>query len=165
MPRRELLPQLESFPGQLQTLFALFPQDYRRWAPTTWEGIPSEPFTAVEQLCHIRDVEVEGYQVRLRRMVEEESPFLPSLDGPALANTKRYAEANPDTVLREIRDARQQTVELIDGLSDHQIMRRGTFEGYGDVTVGGLIHYLCSHDQQHLAGLHWLLGKIESARR
>jgi hypothetical protein len=30
--------------------------------------------------------------------------------------------------------------------------------------VRGLMHYLCSHDQQHLAGLQWLLGKIEAAR-
>jgi hypothetical protein len=22
------------------------------------------------------------------------------------------------------------------------------------------VHYLCSHDQQHLAGMQWLLGQI-----
>jgi hypothetical protein len=38
------------------------------------------------------------------------------------------------------------------------------FEGYGPVTLRALVHYLCSHDQQHLAGLQWLLGKIEAAR-
>ena len=32
------------------------------------------------------------------------------------------------------------------------------------VTLRGLAHYLCSHDQQHLSGLQWLLGKIESGR-
>ncbi|ONO51272.1 damage-inducible protein DinB, partial [Burkholderia cenocepacia] len=26
-----------------------------------------------------------------------------------------------------------------------------------------LVHYLCSHDQQHLAGMQWLLGKIDAA--
>jgi hypothetical protein len=26
----------------------------------------------------------------------------------------------------------------------------------------GLVHLLCSHDQQHLAGLHWLLAKIDA---
>jgi hypothetical protein len=26
------------------------------------------------------------------------------------------------------------------------------------------VHYLCSHDQQHLSGLQWLLGKIEASR-
>jgi len=43
-----------------------------------------------------------------------------------------------------------------------ELERRAVFEGYGWVTVRGLIHYLCSHDQQHLAGLQWLLGKMES---
>jgi len=27
----------------------------------------------------------------------------------------------------------------------------------------GLIHYLCSHGQQHLAGLRWLAGKIDAS--
>jgi hypothetical protein len=38
------------------------------------------------------------------------------------------------------------------------------FEGYGRVTLRGLVHYLCSHDQQHLSGLQWLLGKIDAVR-
>jgi hypothetical protein len=25
------------------------------------------------------------------------------------------------------------------------------------------VHFLCSHDQQHLAGLQWLLGKLARA--
>jgi hypothetical protein len=33
----------------------------------------------------------------------------------------------------------------------------------GAVTLAGLIQYLCSHDQQHLACLHWLLGRIASS--
>ncbi len=45
-----------------------------------------------------------------------------------------------------------------------QWQRRAEFEGYGAVTLRALVHYLCSHDQQHLAGLQWLLGKIEAAR-
>ena len=30
--------------------------------------------------------------------------------------------------------------------------------------IGSLAHYLCSHDQQHLAGLQWLLGKLAASR-
>jgi hypothetical protein len=30
------------------------------------------------------------------------------------------------------------------------------------LTLRSLVHYLCSHDQQHLAGLQWLLGQIEA---
>ena len=30
-------------------------------------------------------------------------------------------------------------------------------------TLRALVHYLRSHDQQHLAGIQWLAGKIASA--
>jgi hypothetical protein len=43
-------------------------------------------------------------------------------------------------------------------------MRTAVFEGYGPLSLRSLVHYLCSHDQQHLAGLQWLLGKIEASR-
>ena len=33
------------------------------------------------------------------------------------------------------------------------------FEGER-TTLEGLVHFLCGHDHQHLAGLHWLLGKM-----
>ena len=48
-------------------------------------------------------------------------------------------------------------------LTPEQLSRTGEFEGYGSLTVRGLVHYLCSHDQQHLAGMQWLLGKIDAA--
>ncbi|HKZ81677.1 MAG TPA: nitronate monooxygenase [Pyrinomonadaceae bacterium] len=69
---------------------------------------------------------------------------------------------DPAEVLSVIREARKETVELIRSLTNDQLRRTGVFDGYGHLTVKGLIHYLCSHDQQHLAGMQWLLGKIES---
>ena len=57
-----------------------------------------------------------------------------------------------------------QTLALLRGVDQSQWQRRAEFEGYGPVTLRALVHYLCSHDQQHLAGLQWLLGKIEAAR-
>ena len=30
-----------------------------------------------------------------------------------------------------------------------QLARTAVFEGYGVLTLRGLVHYLCSHDQQH----------------
>jgi hypothetical protein len=49
-------------------------------------------------------------------------------------------------------------------LTEEQSGRTAYFDGYGRLTVRGLAHYLCSHDQQHLAGLQWLMGKIDAAR-
>jgi len=66
--------------------------------------------------------------------------------------------------LSEFREARSQTLALVSGLSPEQLRRPATFEGYGQLSLQSLVHYLCSHDQQHLAGLQWLLGKIEATR-
>lgn len=152
---------LEAFPAQLEQLFEDFPGNYRHWAPASWDGIPSESFTAIEQLCHVRDIEIDGYHVRLRRMIEEENPILLSIDGYELAEQRRYQTANPAEVLASIRTARGQTMQIIRSLTKTQFYRTGFFPDYGQLTVKALIHYLCSHDQQHLAGMQWLLGKIE----
>ena len=53
---------------------------------------------------------------------------------------------------------------MLSGLEAHELSRPAVFEGYGPVTVQSLVHYLCSHDQQHLSGLQWLLGKIAAER-
>jgi hypothetical protein len=42
-----------------------------------------------------------------------------------------------------------------------KLTRPAFFEGYRRTSLRGLIHFLCSHDQQHLAGLQWLLGKLQ----
>jgi hypothetical protein len=153
---------LETFPAQLAQLFGDFPAHYRNWSPASWEGIPSESFSAIEQICHLRDIEIEGYHVRLQRMLEEENPTLPSIDGYVLAEKFRYSEADPAEVLESIRTARGQTMKLIRNLTKDQFRRTGFF-GNDQITVKGLIHYLCSHDQQHLSGMQWLLGKLEAA--
>jgi len=159
------LSALAAFPDQLEAHYAAIPAGFKHWAPPSWEGVPSEAFTAIEQLCHVRDIEIEGYLVRLRRTRDEEQPLLASIASEPLAMTRRYDLADAAEVLATFRAARAQTLDLIVGLTPDQFQRRASFEGYGPVTLRSLVHYLCSHDQQHLAGLQWLLGKIEATRR
>ena len=102
--------------------------------------------------------------MRLRRTITEDKPFLPSIDGYELARIRDYAGQDGEEALEAIRVARAETVDLISGMREGDLDRRAVFEGYGDVTARGLVHFLCSHDQQHISGLQWLLGKIESAR-
>lgn len=153
---------LKKFPIQLEQFFNAIPESSWHWSPESWEGIPSETFNAIEQICHVRDVEIDGYHIRFQRMLTESEPTLDSLDGYALVQQKNYAQSDPTLVFKDIRAARVETLQLIENLTETQLERAGYFEGYGRLTVAGLVHYLCSHDQQHLSGLQWLLGKIES---
>ena len=159
---RDLITTLGAMPDQLDRLFRSFPEGFARWTPPSWDGIPGEAYPAVGQICHVRDIEIDGYQVRIRRLLDERQPKLVSLDGDSLALERRYAEADPEEALAAFRAARRGTLELLEGISAEQLRRDGAFEGYGPVTLEGLLHFLCSHDQQHLACLQWLLGKFAS---
>ncbi len=158
-----VLSALEIFPVQLEQMFALIPAGHLHWKPASWDGVPSEMLNPIEQICHVRDIEVLGYQVRFKRLLEEDNPLLASIESYELVESGDYAHQSPSGVFAEIRRARAQTVALLRTVDDVQLRRAGRFEGYGPVTLKSLIYYLCSHDQQHLAGLQWLLGKIDSA--
>jgi DinB superfamily len=155
---------LAAFPQLLEAFYAAIPEAYRNWEPESWEGIPSEMFTPIGQVCHVRDIEIDGYHQRLQRPLREDNPVLPSIDGHQLARERDYASADAREALAAFRAARAETVRIISGLTPAQLSRTAMFEGFGPVTVQSLIHILCSHDQQHLAGLQWLLGKIEALR-
>jgi len=155
---------LTLFPEQLEAHYALVPDDFKSWRPPSWGGVPSEPFTAIEQICHVRDIEVEGYLVRFERTLSEREPLLPAIDGETLARERRYAKADAAEVFATFRAARARTLALLGGLRPEDFARTATLEGYGRLSLQSLVHYLCSHDQQHLAGLQWLLGKIEAFR-
>lgn len=158
------LAALEAFPQQLQAHYAAIPAGYTQWAPESWEGVPSEPLTAIEQICHVRDIEVDGYHVRFHRTLTESNPTLVSIDTDALTKERDYASSDAGEALASFREARLRTVALITHLMPEQLNRTAVFEGYGPLSLRSLVHYLCSHDQQHLAGLQWLLGKIEASR-
>jgi len=159
-----MLDALAAFPAQLQAYYAEVPPGFANWAPPDWTGIPSERFTALEQLWHVLDVEVDGYHQRFRRILAEDHPFLPDLGSEALAQARGYATREAAPALEGFRIARARTVAMLSALDDAQLSRTALFEDYGPVTTRGLVHFLCSHDQQHLAGLQWLLGRIDAVR-
>jgi hypothetical protein len=161
---RVTLDALESFPQQLQEFFSAVPTGFENWKPGSWVGIPSEPFSAIEQICHVRDIEIDGYHARFRRALCETDPVLDNVDGETLAVERDYASAGAAGVFAAFRAARAETLETISSLTEAQFERTAVFDG-APISVRGLVHMLCSHDQQHLAGLQWLLARIDASRR
>lgn len=157
------LSALAAFPTQLEAFFGVIPAQARNWKPASWEGIPSEPFSAIEQICHVRDIEVDGYHQRFRRVLQETHPTLENVNGETLAVQRGYAAAGPAEVFAAFRAARTQTLATISALTSEQFDRTAVFDG-APITVRGLVHMLCSHDQQHLAGLQWLMARIDASQ-
>jgi hypothetical protein len=155
---------MADFPDQLELFYAAIPESHRNWTPPSWDGIPSETFSALGQVCHVRDIEIDGYHVRIQRTLAEDNPVLVSLDGYVLERERGYAAADAREALAAFRAARAQTMDMLAALPPEALERTAEFEDYGTLTLRSLVHYLCSHDQQHLAGLQWLLGKIDASR-
>jgi uncharacterized glyoxalase superfamily protein PhnB len=156
------LAALAAFPKRLEAFYSLVPDRHKNWCPASWDGVPSEPFTPIEQVCHVKDIEIDGYHVRLRRTLDESNPLLASLDGEVLARERSYSTADTRLIFAQFREARSKTIELVAKLTPLQLRRAAEFEGHR-VTLRGLVHNLCSHDQQHLAGMQWLLGRMAAS--
>lgn len=159
----DLIEELTGMPGELERALRSIPRERLRWLPPTTGGTPGETFSAVSHACHLRDIEIDGYHLRIRRLLEEERPSLVSIDGDALAVERDYLHADLEQALAAFRRARAETVERVRALGDRELERAGDFAEYGQLTLRALLHYLRSHDQQHLAGLHWLKGRMASA--
>jgi hypothetical protein len=156
----QILAELASMPDEVAGLIAQVPAEKLAWVPPTWEGIPGERFTALGQACHLRDIERDGYHVRIGRTLREERPDLVSIDSYELAAAKNYESDDAETAITAFRKARRETVAILQMVRRDDWERKATFAEYGEVTLRGLAHILRSHDLQHLACLHWLISKM-----
>lgn len=153
---------LLAMPDRFEQLLGQVPDDYLNWEPANWAGIPSERFSALGHLCHLLDIETQGYQVRFLRTLEETLPELASLDGYQLAQDNDYPHQDPAVQLARFRAARTHTVTRLQGLPSSAWGRRAHYGNYGEVTLDGLARLLVSHDHQHLAGMQWLLMRLNA---
>lgn len=110
----------------------------------------AEEFSALENICHLRDIETEGYEVRIARILEESNPSLPDIDGSRLAVERDYNNQDPQSALKDFADARHRNMQRLRTLSVEQLELEGTLEGVGRVTLGRLVEMMSEHDEGHL---------------
>ena len=110
-------------------------------------------FSPVETICHLRDLEVEGYTVRIERILNEEQPVLPDIDGGRLAVERDYNGQDIRLALAAFGDARARNVRTVRDLRPHQLSRSGTLHGVGSVTLDKLLAMMHEHDEGHLDDL------------
>src|SRR5438477_8399068 len=69
-----------------------------------------DSFSLRENVLHLRDVDVDGYERRVAKMLEEEHPTLPDLDGARLAIERKYNEQPLGPALEAFASSRARTV-------------------------------------------------------
>jgi acetylornithine deacetylase/succinyl-diaminopimelate desuccinylase-like protein len=104
----------------------------------------------VENVCHLRDIEAEGYAVRIEQLLREDDPLLRDLDGERLAIDRRYSEQDAGDALLAFADARAKSIALLRDADESAFARAGRFENVGPVTLGQLVSKMREHDAGHL---------------
>ncbi len=160
-----IIEQLAAAPDLIEAAVRDFAPSLVNWTPPDWEAAPAEHFSALGNVCHLRDIERDGYHVRLHRVIAEHKPDLASVDGYALAKERHYERDQLDRALGEFRAARRETIERVRKWSTSDFDRLATFAEYGTLSARGLLQLLSSHDLQHLSGLRWLLARASALGR
>lgn len=150
-----LLDLLDDTPNQLENFTAgLADAELRLQDP------PGE-FSALENICHLRDLELQGYTLRIRRMLSETEPVLADFDGARVAAESSYNTEDIDTALSAFQQARRENVAKLRSLTEEQLQRAGILEGVGRVTLARLAEMMREHDEGHLEDLRVLSQRLK----
>lgn len=124
-----------------------------------FQPAPGE-FSLVEHACHLRDLEREGYLVRVRRMAAEKAPALQPFDGAAIAAARNYREQDARIAAQEFGAARRELVGMLAPLTEQDMAREGTFDGE-PVSFGDVIAMMVEHDRGHREEIERLIDRLE----
>ena len=116
-----------------------------------------DEFSALENIGHLRDLELQGYTERIRRILAEADPVLADFDGARVAAESSYNSEQPGVALHAFQTARQDNVELLRALTEVELEREGTLAGVGKITLKRLAELMREHDEGHLEEVRILL--------
>lgn len=119
-------------------------------------------FSLVEQACHLRDLEREGYLVRVRRILAEEGPGLAGFDGDTIARERDYASQDAGAAARDFALARRELIASLAALAPAQLCRTAVFGGKS-ITLADLVSMIADHDHGHREEIRLLVESLEGS--
>ena len=122
--------------------------------------LKSEEWAPLEHVCHLRDIEIEGYQVRISKMLAEPAPVFTDIDGDKLAAERDYQRQDFDEAMRNFSSARGENIARLRALTPEAFSKCATFEGSGPITFWELLGKMSGHDSEHIEQLTELRRRI-----
>ncbi len=116
-------------------------------------------FSLVEHACHLRDLEREGYLLRVKRLLAEERPVLEGFAGDRIAGERGYLAQDAAAASRDFAGARAELVRVVRGLGVTDLAREGEFAGRA-VTLADVVAMAAGHDGEHRAEMDRLLEEL-----
>ena len=117
-------------------------------------------FSLVEHVCHLRDIDEDGYRERVARILTEERPSLPDIDGDALARQRDYQSQDLEAAVSAFAAARWQISARLAKLTPEDRRRTGLMAAIREITIDGVVGAMMAHDSEHLDQLSELRGVL-----
>lgn len=154
----DLLEFLNDTPKQLGKLTDGLSLNEFRWKPSEAE------FSVLENLCHLRDLEVLGYARRIELILSESDPALADFDGARIAAEGHYNDELPAPALAKFAETRSGNVAKLRIATETELNRCGMLAGVGAITLRRLAELMREHDEGHLEDLRVLRQRLELHR-
>jgi uncharacterized damage-inducible protein DinB len=151
--RERHLEIIRSTPQRLKAALAGLPKKLLAWRPAPGK------WSIHEIVCHMRDAEREGYLYRYRKILAEDTPLLPDVDGDKLALARQYGRMRLSQVVRDWRAARREVLAVLKKVKVAQWQRIGAHETLGPMSLETILkRQALGNDEAHL-------GQIENIQR
>jgi len=121
-------------------------------------------FSLRENVLHLRDIDMDGYEPRIERILTESHPHFFDIDGARLAVERDYNNQALQPALEAFAQSRQRSIERLRNASEADLDRTAELEGVGTVTLLVLLERWMEHDEGHLRDIGALLsGRADAA--
>ncbi len=161
--RNRLVSVLRATPPKLRDAVKGVPRAELLWAPAPGK------WSILEIVCHLRDMERDAYLARYERILAEDEPTLPDIDGDVYSLENDYRSQKLSEVLRDWSRLRRECLKVLARTKTDQWQRAGIHETAGRLTMDDLLRrHVEGNDETHLDQIaaikrrRAVLGRLES---
>jgi hypothetical protein len=153
LERAALLHIVAETPARLKAALKGVPKKLLLWTPGPGK------WSILEIVAHMRDMERDAYLTRYRRILAEDNPTLPDLDGDLIAIRDDYRGMKLPELMRDWLKLRKECLRLLKSVKGQRWERMGTHETAGPLSMDGILRrHAMGNDEAHL-------GQIEGIRK
>ena len=154
----EAIATLGSTPQQAEELVRGLPEEQLSFRAS------GNRFSLRENVLHLRDIDIEGYEQWVRLILGQDCPMLPNVDGGRLQVERNYNAQPVPPALEDFRRSREATIERLRASSEADLERKAQMERVGVITLRRLLELWMEHDRGHLADMAELRLAIQSGK-
>ena len=140
--------------GKVTAYAERFPREY------VYKKPDEKAFSANEIIYHLLEVE-ELWQRRLDQLVHTKDRNFQQIDPDALAKENHYNEKSYEEGITNWNAARNDTIALVEGMTDEQRAIAGIHSRYGEMNTLRILEIMADHDLQHLRQMERTLTLVK----